>query len=114
MFVSGFPTDPKFWFGRVFAECSQANNRDLWASESQLAFIYFYIYILYIIISVRHAFTASGGKPRVQNGDSDGYTDAVFELLPRKRQRSGQVYCIVLSSKAYYSSQGSRVCVAAP
>ena len=27
----------------------------------------------------------------------------------RKRQRSGQVYCIVLSSKAYYSSQVSRV-----
>ena len=88
----------------IIAERSEANNRDLWASESQLAFIY---------ISVRHAFAASGGKPRVQNGDSDGYTDAVFELLARKRQRSGQVYCIVLSSKAYYSSQGSRVCVAA-
>ena len=31
----------------------------------------------------------------------------------RKRQRSGQVYYIVLSSKAYYSSQFSRVCAAA-
>ena len=30
----------------------------------------------------------------------------------RKRQRFGQVYCVVLSSKAYYSSQVSRVCVA--
>ena len=29
----------------VIAERSEANNRDLWASESQLAFIYIYIYI---------------------------------------------------------------------
>ena len=59
----------------------KANNCDLhvWASESQLTFIYFYINI-----SVRHAFTASGGKPRVQNGDSDSYMDAVFELLAQK------------------------------
>ena len=28
----------------VVAERSEANNRDLWASESQLAFIYIYIY----------------------------------------------------------------------
>ena len=63
----------------LIAECSEANNRDLWASESQLAFIYFYIYI-----SVHHAFPASGGKPRVQNGDSDSYRDAVFELLAQK------------------------------
>ena len=60
-----------------------------------------YIYIMYIMyiymyvyISVRHAFPASGGKPRVQNGDSDSYRDAVFELLVQKKQRSGQVYCI--------------------
>ena len=33
-----------------------------------------------------------GGKPRVQNGDSISYRDAVFELLARKRQRSGQIY----------------------
>ena len=29
----------------VIAERSEANNRDLWASESQLAFIYIYIYV---------------------------------------------------------------------
>ena len=28
----------------IIAECSDANNHDLWASESQLAFIHFYIY----------------------------------------------------------------------
>ena len=63
----------------LIAEHSEANNRDLWASESQLAFISIYIYI-----SVRHAFPASGGKPRVQNGDSDSYMDAVFEFLAQK------------------------------
>ena len=30
---------------QIIAERSEANNRDLWASESQLAFIYFNIYI---------------------------------------------------------------------
>ena len=59
----------------LIAERSEANNHDLWASESQLAFI---------SISVRHAFPAPGGKPRVQNGDSDSYMDAVFELLAQK------------------------------
>ena len=76
----------KFW-QKLIAERSEANNRDLWASESQLAFIYKYIYMyiyIYICISVRHAFPASGGKPRVQNGDSDSYMDAVFELLAQK------------------------------
>ena len=84
----------------LIAERSEANNRDLWASESQLAFIY---------ISVRHAFPASGGKPRVQNGDSDSYTDAVFEFLA---QKEAEIWTSLLSSKAYYSSQVSRVCVA--
>ena len=37
-----------------------------------------------VYISVRHAFPASGGKPRVQNGDSDSYMDAVFEFLAQK------------------------------
>ena len=54
----------------IIAERSEANNRDLWASESH--------------ISVHHAFPASGGKPRVQNGDSNSYMDAVFELLAQK------------------------------
>ena len=60
----------------IFAERSEANNRDLWASESQLAFI--------ICISVRHAFPALGGRPRVQNGVSGIFMDAVFEVVARK------------------------------
>ena len=60
---------------------------------SASVYIYIYIYIciyiciyvyIYVYISVRHAFPASGGKPRVQNGDSDSYMDAVFELLAQK------------------------------
>ena len=93
---------------QIIAERSEANNRDLWASESQLAFIYIYIYI-YIYISVRHTFPASGGKPCVQNGDSDSYTDAVFEFLA---QKEAEIWTSLLLSKAYYSSQVSRVCVA--
>ena len=96
----------------MIAERSEANNRDLWASESQLAFIYIYI-CMYICISVRHAFPASGGKPRVQNGDSDSYMDAVFELLAQKEAEIWTSLLHVLSSKAYYSSQVSRVCAAA-
>ena len=45
------------------AECSEANNRDLGASESQLAFISDYI--------CRSRFPGLGGQARVQNGDSD-------------------------------------------
>ena len=77
-------------------------------------FVYMYVYI-----SVRHAFPASGGG-------GGGGASHVFKMatpkvtgMPssnswrRKRHRSGQVYCIILSSKAYYSSQVSRACVAA-
>ena len=53
---------------------------------------------------------ASGGKPRVQNGVSGIFMDAVFEVVA---QKEAEIYFIVLSSKAYYSSQVSRVCVAA-
>ena len=35
-----------------------------------------------------------------------------LNLERRKRQRSGQVYHILLLRKAYYSSQFNRVCVA--
>ena len=39
---------------------------------------------VYTYISVRHTFPASGAKPRVQNGDSNSYMDAVFEFLAQK------------------------------
>ena len=73
----------------LIAECSEANNRDLWASESQLAFISIYIYIIYVYICICPSRFpglggGGGGKPRVQNGDSDSYMDAVFELLAQK------------------------------
>ena len=45
---------------------------------------------------------------RVQNGISGSYMDAVFELVVHS-QRFGQVYHIVFSRKAYYSSQVSKV-----
>ena len=87
----------------VIAERSEANNRDLWASESQLAFT-----------SVRHAFLASGpGASHVFKMATPTVTwMPSSNSWRRKRQRSGQVYCIVLSSKAYYTSQVNRVCVA--
>ena len=44
----------------------EANNHDLWASESQLAFIH----ILRTTRFVSHASPAPGGKARVQNGAS--------------------------------------------
>ena len=53
--------------------------------------------------------SASGAKPCVQNGVSGIYTDAVFKLLV---QNEAEIWTI-LSSKAYYSSQVSRVCAAA-
>ena len=45
----------------LVAERSEANNRDLWASESQLAFISLYIYI-YIIIICLSLFPGLGGQ----------------------------------------------------
>ena len=62
-----------------------------------------YIYI-YICISVHHTVPASGGKPRVKMA-SRAFTWMSSKLWRRKRQRSGQIYYIILSSKAYYSSQ---------
>ena len=61
----------------IIAERSEANNHDLWASESQLALIYMYM-------------------------------DAIFEFVAQKEAEIWtSLYCIVLSSKSYYSSQGS-------
>ena len=86
------------------AERSEANNRDLWASESQLAFIYIYL-------------SVTLSRPRGASHVFKMATPTVTWMPSsnswrRKRQRSGQVYSVVLSSKAYYSSQVSRVCVA--
>ena len=49
-------------------------------------YIYMYVYI-YVYLSVTLSWPrggGGGGKPRVQNGDSDSYMDAVFELLAQK------------------------------
>ena len=75
-----------FYIIIIIAERSEANNRDLWASESQLAFIYnIYIYI-YIYLSVRHAFPASGGQATCSKWRLRQlhYMDAVFEFLAQK------------------------------
>ena len=49
-------------------------------SESRLAFLcaYMYAYVQKVMLS------ALGRKPRVQNGDSGSYMDAIFELLAQK------------------------------
>ena len=99
---------PLYPCNEVIAERSEANNRDLWASESQLAFIYIYIYI-YPSVTL--------SRPRGASHVFKMATPTVTWMPSsnswrRKRQRFGQVYCVVLSSKAYYSSQVSRVCVA--
>ena len=86
----------------MIAERSEANNRDLWASESQLAFM------LSVTLSRPRgaSYVFKMATPTVTGMPSSN-------TWRRKRQRSGQVYCIILSSKAYYSSQDSRVCAAA-
>ena len=45
---------------------------------SASVFIYMHAYACVV------TFSASGGKPRVQKGDSGNYTDAVFGLLAQK------------------------------
>ena len=63
--------------------------------------------------SVRHAFLAGlRGQATCSNGDSDNYMDAVFEFLVQKEAEIWTSLLHRLSSKAYYSSQVSRVCVA--
>ena len=94
----------------IIAERSEANNRDLWASESQLAFIYIYIYLSVTLSRPRGG---GGGASHVFKMATPTVTwMPSSNSWRRKRQRSGQVYSVVLSSKAYYSSQVSRVCVA--
>ena len=66
-------------------------------SESQLA-----IYIIYADVS--HAFPASGGQATCSNGVSGIYMDTVFKVVA---QKEAEIYYIVYSRKAYYSSQVS-------
>ena len=61
----------------IIAERSEANNRDLWAQQSQLASIYIYFHMG----DVCHAWGGPGAATRVQNGVSGSYMDAVFELV---------------------------------
>ena len=51
-------------------------------------------------------------KARSQNGISASYRDAVFELRAHEASENWASLPHILLRKAYYSSQGSRVCVA--
>ena len=64
----------------IIAERSEANNRDLWAQQSQLAYIYIYIYI-FPYGRCLSRLGGPGAATRVQNGVSGSYMDAVFELV---------------------------------
>ena len=72
-------------------------------SESQLAFLYVYIYII--------MFSSHFTRARAQNGTSGSYMymDAIFKLVVH--ERSGQVYHIILPRKAYNSVRINRICV---
>ena len=59
------------WF---IAERSEANNRVLWAQQSQLAFI------CIIRTSIKFTRLSPGGKARVQNGVSGSFLGAVFKV----------------------------------
>ena len=72
----------------LIAKRSEANDCNLWASESQLVFTY-----NFFCISVSHAFLASGGKPHVQNGVLGSYMDAVFEVVA---QKEAEIWTILL------------------
>ena len=55
----------------LIAECSEANNRDLWASESQLAFISIYIYIYIYIICIHIYLSVTLSRPRGGGGGGE-------------------------------------------
>ena len=66
----------------------------------------------YVCVTLRNTISrALGGKEWVQNGISIATWIPSSNLERTKRQRSGQIYHIVLPRKVYYSSRISRVCL---
>ena len=61
----------------LVAERSEANNRVLWAQQSQLAFICIYIYFYGVCSHLP--------KARVQNGTSGSFLGAVSEVVVGKK-----------------------------
>ena len=88
----------------IIAERSEANNRVLWAQQSQLAFIFINVHVYEVCTpGARHVFKIA--------------SLAVFwvlssKLWQTKSRRSGQICHVVLSREAYYSSQVCKNCVA--
>ena len=95
----------------VIAERSEANNRDLWAQQSQLASIYIYIYIYFHMGDVCHAWGAPGQQHVFKMASLVVTWMPSSNLWRPKTQTFGQIYHILLPGKAYYSSQVSRVYV---
>ena len=92
----------------MVAERSEANNRVLWAQQSQLVFISIYTYVrTYVRLSLDPE-----GKARIQNGVSGSFWVLSSKSWRAQSQRSGQICHDVLSRETYYSSQVCRVCVA--
>ena len=99
----------------LVAERSEANNRDLWAQQSQLAsiytYIYIYIYIYFHMGDVCHAWGAPGQQHVFKMASLVVTWMPSSNLWRPKTQTFGQIYHILLPGKAYYSSQVSRVYV---
>ena len=95
------------------AERSEANNRDLWAQQSQLAsiYIYIYIYIYFHMGDVCHAWGDPGQQHVFKMASLVVTWMPSSNLWRPKTQTFGQIYHILLPGKAYYSSQVSRVYV---
>ena len=91
----------------IIAERSEANNRDLWAQQSQLAYIYIYFHMG----DVCHAWGAPGQQHVFKMASLVVTWMPSSNLWRPKTQTFGQIYHILLPGKAYYSSQVSRVYV---
>ena len=88
----------------IIAERSEANNRDLWAQQSQLASIYIYIYIYFHMGDVCHAWGAPGQQHVFKMASLVVTWMPSSNLWRPKTQTFGQIYHILLPGKAYYSS----------